>query len=134
MNSTLHIAMRCSDLEEASCFYRSFPNTKITRTYADRICLNFMKIQLVMHLEKLKEEEKNNQPYPFHFGINFHEKDDFDKVLKFLKQEKYDFSKNHRFKGSESEHYSLIIFDPFGNCIEFKHYLKPPKGINKYKN
>ena len=57
-------------------------------------CLNFMKIQLVMHLEKLKEEEKkNNQPYPFHFGINFHEKDDFDKVLKFFKARKIRFFK-----------------------------------------
>ena len=62
----------------------------------------------------------------------------FDKKIKLiLKQEKYDFSKNHRFKGSESEHYSLIIFDPFGNCIEFKHYLKKEAKhyfFNKYKN
>lgn len=125
--STLHVAIGCDNLEIAESFYSSFPNVEVTRRYHDRICLNFMRIQLVLHLEK-NYKKSINKIYPCHFGINFHFLSDFELLLNFLHKEGHEFQKHHRFSGSKSEHSSLTTFDPFGNCIEFKHYSSNPEG------
>ncbi|KTD21392.1 VOC family protein [Legionella londiniensis] len=121
-----HLAIPCSDLDEAQDFYINKLGCKLARRYHDRITVNFFGDQLVCHLAP---EEIDAQPkmYPRHFGITFVDKSKFDELHSKAKENKAHFFQDLfvRFPGRKEEHYTFFLQDPSNNLLEFKYYLDP---------
>ena len=75
-----HLAIPAADLDEAYAFYVTGLGCKLARRYDDRITLDFFGDQVVCHLSE--KWERDPQLYPRHFGVTFHDRDDFDRLLR----------------------------------------------------
>jgi extradiol dioxygenase family protein len=120
-----HLAIPARDLDQAQDFYVTKLGCHLARRYDDRITLDFFGDQVVCHLSD--EVEPAPKLYPRHFGVTFRERSDFDALL--LCVERRDlpvFRKcETRFEGSVEEHLTIVLEDPSGNLLEFKHYRDP---------
>ena len=125
-NNAFHLAIPCKDLDEVVEFYVTMLGCKLARRYADRITLDFFGDQVVCHLAPDKID-KNPQVYPRHFGITFHDRVEYDDLLRLLQIRKIPFfsGPSLRFEGTVEEHSTLCLLDPSNNILEFKHYRDP---------
>lgn len=121
-----HLAIPVRDLDEAFHFYVKQLGCKLARRYDDRITLDFFGDQVVCHLAP-DEIPLDVKLYPRHFGVTFHNKDDFDRLFKLCKVRKIKMltEPEKRFPGLVEEHLTMQLVDPSNNILEFKHYNDP---------
>lgn len=119
-----HVAIPCRDLDEAEDFYVKKLGCKLGRKYLDRITLNFFGSQLVCHLYPEKIDSVP-QMYPRHFGVIFHNKEDFDAVSELAKQQKLEFVQEmtRKRQGEAAEQLNFYLKDPSNNIMQFKLFL-----------
>ncbi|HEY9242463.1 MAG TPA: VOC family protein [Streptosporangiaceae bacterium] len=121
-----HIAIPARDLDEAEAFYNTLMGCQVARRYPDRITFNFFGDQLVCHYSP-DDQVTDPKPYPRHFGITFRAREDFDALLRLVEIRKVPVFQpaQLRFEGSAEEHRTVMLLDPTGNLLEFKHYQDP---------
>ncbi|ATL65682.1 VOC family protein [Nocardia terpenica] len=124
-HDAFHLAIPARDLDEAEQFYVRGLGAKLARRYDDRITLDFFGDQVVCHLSDRIDPDP--RLYPRHFGVTFHERADFDRLLRLVRlRELAVFSPvSTRFEGTAEEHLTVVLRDPSNNLLEFKHYLDP---------
>jgi extradiol dioxygenase family protein len=121
-----HLAIPARDLGDTSHFYNKLLGCQISRQYPDRITFNFFGDQLVCHLAP-DEPEPEPKLYPRHFGVTFRDKADFAALLRLVELRKVPVFQQVqlRFEGTAEEHSTVVLRDPTGNLLEFKHYADP---------
>lgn len=121
-----HLAIPARDLDATAHFYNRQLGCRIARRYPDRITFDFFGDQLVCHHAP---DEPVVQPrlYPRHFGIAFRDGADFDLLVRLVELRKVPvFAEvGVRFEGTVEEHRTVVLRDPTGNLLEFKHYADP---------
>lgn len=125
-NNVFHLAIPCADLDAAFDFYVTKLGCKLARRYADRITLDFFGDQVVCHhSDKIDREPAM---YPWHFGITFRERAEFDALLKLARERGLPFFHEPmtRLEGKIEEHPTFLLRDPSNNLLEFKYYFDPP--------
>lgn len=117
-----HLAIPSHDLDAAQEFYVSGLGCKLARRYPDRITLDFFGDQVVCHLSDRIETKP--ELYPRHFGVTFRERADWDRLVRLAEVRNLQFFEKPftRFEGMVEEHSSVVLEDPSGNLLEFKHY------------
>lgn len=141
--NAFHIAVPCTDLDEAIKFYNEKLGLKLARKYPDRVTFDFFGDQLVCHLNPSGISDNKN-PYPRHFGITFSNRKEFDSFIKLLRLreielldpitefdwqdsvEDIDYSVSKigtRFENMPEKHLTVFLSDPFNNILEFKYYF-----------
>jgi hypothetical protein len=143
-SNVFHLAIPCTDLDEAVKFYNEKLGLKLARRYPDRVTFDFFGDQLVCHLNP-SGISANKNPYPRHFGITFGDKKNFYSFVKLTKERNIDLlnpvtefdwqdevhkDKNSseskigvRFENMPEEHLTIFLSDPFNNILEFKYYF-----------
>jgi len=118
-----HLAIPAHDLDEAQHFYVNKLGCHLARRYDDRITIDFFGDQVVCHLSE-RSEDGPLHLYPRHFGITFRSRSDFDALLFLVEVRHLEVFApcEPRFKDLVEEHLSVVLVDPSGNLIEFKHY------------
>jgi extradiol dioxygenase family protein len=121
-----HLAIPVTDLAATERFYVDLLGCRLARRYADRITLDFFGDQLVCHLTPDYEPGAVTL-YPRHFGVTFRDGADFDALLRLVDLRAVTVFQNEqvRFAGLVEQHRTVVLRDPTGNVIEFKHYLDP---------
>ncbi|HEV7207423.1 MAG TPA: VOC family protein [Mycobacteriales bacterium] len=123
-----HLAIPAHDLDQAYGFYVEGLGCKLARRYPDRITLDFFGDQLVCHLSAEPVPDAAEQDlYPRHFGVTFHDRGDLDRLLDLCHLRKIPFFREPalRFAGLVEEHTTVVLRDPSANLLEFKHYRDP---------
>ena len=123
-----HLAIPSHDLDEAYAFYVEGLGCHLARRYPDRITLDFFGDQVVCHLHATAVPAADQQDlYPRHFGVTFHDRADLDRLLHLCRVRKLEVFREPatRFEGLVEEHTTLVLRDPSGNLLEFKHYPDP---------
>ncbi|HEX3393092.1 MAG TPA: VOC family protein [Acidimicrobiales bacterium] len=119
-----HLAIPATDLDLAQDFYVTLLGCHLARRYDDRITVDFFGDQLVCH--RCDDDEGENQPglYPRHFGVTFRQRSDFDALVDLVRARRIPMFRDvePRFQGRVEEHVTLVLRDPSGNFLEFKHY------------
>ena len=123
-----HLAVPVDDLDAASTFYGSVLNLEQGRSADTWIDWNLHGHQLVTHLAPARAERSSNPvdghdvPVP-HFGLiltipQFHE------VAQRLREAGTAFviEPYVRFQGETGEQWTMFLFDPAGNAMEFKAF------------
>lgn len=127
--NTFHLAIPSHDLDAAFRFYVEGLGCHLARRYDDRITVDFFGDQLVCHLmsEAVPVESDDLDLYPRHFGITFHDRSDFDALLRLVELRKLPTFRQAvtRFAGLVEEHTTVVLRDPSDNLLEFKHYVDP---------
>lgn len=125
-HDAFHLAIPARDLDEAVEFYVGRLGCKLARRYPDRITLDFFGDQVVCHLSP-GYDPGPPQLYPRHFGVTFAAAADFDALLRLADLRKVDVFApvSVRFEGMVEEHRTVVLVDPSGNLLEFKHYRDP---------
>jgi extradiol dioxygenase family protein len=120
-----HLAIPVRDLDEAHHFYVEQLGCKLARRYPDRITLDFFGDQLVCHLSDAWDRDPDL--YPRHFGVTFHARADFDRMVNLAQRRCVPFLREvqTRFEGLVEEHLTFVLRDPSNNLLEFKHYRDP---------
>jgi uncharacterized protein len=119
-----HLAIPARDLDEAVDFYVTQLGCHLARRYDDRITLDFFGDQVVCHLSP-DHDPAPPDLYPRHFGITFRHRSDYDDLLRLVDQRglKVYRPNQGRFVGLVEEHETIVLADPSGNLLEFKHYV-----------
>ena len=128
IRDAFHLAIPVHDLDAAFDFYVAGLGCKLARRYADRITLDFFGDQVVCHLTEMPVPMAEDQDlYPRHFGVTFAQRDDFDRLLHLCEVRKLEVFREPvaRFGGMVEEHTTVVLRDPSGNLLEFKHYADP---------
>ena len=123
-----HLAIPSHDLDRAYAFYVEGLGCHLARRYPDRITLDFFGDQVVCHLHEMTVPDPAVQDlYPRHFGVTFHDRADLDRLLHLCQVRKLDVFREPatRFEGMVEEHTTVVLRDPSGNLLEFKHYVDP---------
>jgi len=125
-DDVFHLAIPARDLAEAEHFYSGLLGCLIARRYDDRITFNFFGDQIVCH-HAPDEPIVDPELYPRHFGVTFHSAADYDSLLRLIEIRKVPVfqPEQRRFEGAVEEHRTIVLIDPTGNLLEFKHYLDP---------
>jgi hypothetical protein len=127
MNPILfHLAFPVSNIPDTKAFYAEGLGCRVGRENSKSVILDLYGHQLVAHVtdEPLKPQRG---VYPRHFGLVFTAEADWEalreraeaKHLCFYQQPK------RRFPGTELEHRTFFLEDPFYNLLEFKFYCHP---------
>lgn len=119
-----HLAFPVGNIPQAKEFYVEGLGCVLGRETDRSIILNLGGHQLVGHLTQPLPSAQAGI-YPRHFGLIYPlfkdwqalEQRAINRGLAFHQRSK------RRFAGEITEHYSLFLVDPFGNLLEFKHYV-----------
>jgi extradiol dioxygenase family protein len=124
VGNAFHLAIPARDLDEAQDFYVTQLGCHLARRYDDRITLDFFGDQVVCHLSPDYDPGPTDL-YPRHFGITFRHRSDYDDLLRLVEQRglKVYRPTQGRFVGLVEEHETIVLQDPSGNLLEFKHYI-----------
>jgi uncharacterized protein len=126
-HDAFHLAIPARDLAETEYFYVTLLGCKLARRYPDRITLDFFGDQVVCHLSPDEPVVEEPHLYPRHFGVTFRNAEDFDALLRLVEIRNVPVFRKveHRFAGLVEEHRTVVLLDPTGNLLEFKHYADP---------
>ena len=124
-----HLAVPAHDLDLAHAFYVEGLGCHLARRYPDRITLDFFGDQLVCHLTADLDvpDPERQDLYPRHFGVTFRRRAALDRLVHLARLRKLPFFAEPatRFAGRAEEHTTVVLRDPSGNLLEFKHYPDP---------
>jgi uncharacterized protein len=123
-----HIAFPVGNIPETKGFYVDGLGCGLGRESDQSVILNLGGHQLVAHVVAHDSEALRPQVsiYPRHFGLVFGTEAEWQafydrargKHLKFRQQAR------RRFVDLPLEHLTFFLEDPFGNLLEFKHYVR----------
>lgn len=121
-HKVFHLAIPCKDLDETVEFYEKL-GCRLARRYDDRVTFNFFGDQVVCHLSP-GAIDLSPKMYPRHFGMTFADKEEFDRIHEFAKEQGLPFFQKpmKRFEGRREEHVTFFLMDPANNLLEFKWY------------
>jgi uncharacterized protein len=127
MNPTLfHLAFPVNDIAQTKVFYADGLGCEVGRENATSVILNLYGHQLVAHItdEPLAQQVGI---YPRHFGLVFTQVADWEELLERSHRNHLRFYQQpkQRFIGSQLEHRTFFLQDPFHNLLEFKFYQHP---------
>lgn len=127
MNPTLfHLAFPVGNIPDTKAFYAAGLGCRVGRENSKSVILDLYGHQLVAHVtdEPLKPQRG---VYPRHFGLVFTAEADWDALRERAVQQQLCFYQQpkRRFPGTELEHYTFFLEDPFYNLLEFKFYCYP---------
>ena len=115
-----------NDLDEAIEYYVEGLDCGLVRRYPERATLNFFGDQLVVHRNPGKVES-SPEVYPRHFGIIFHDRARYARVLELARSRGLPFLEEPliRCEGAVEENETFYLLDPSNNVLEFKAYRNP---------
>jgi extradiol dioxygenase family protein len=121
--NAFHLAIPSHDLDAAYAFYVDGLGCHLARRYADRITLDFFGDQVVCHLCEMDVVDPTDL-YPRHFGVTFEQAGEYEDLLRLVALRKLPLFHQSalRFEGLVEEHRTVVLQDPSGNLLEFKHY------------
>lgn len=124
--NAFHLAIPARDLDEAQDFYVTRLGCHLARRYDDRITLDFFGDQVVCHLTP-DHDPGPLALYPRHFGVTFARRQEYEDLLRLIEGRglKVFRPSQLRFEGLIEEHETVVLEDPSGNLLEFKHYRDP---------
>ncbi|UIE40031.1 VOC family protein [Leptodesmis sichuanensis] len=127
MHPTLfHLAFPVGNIPDTKAFYAEGLGCRVGRENARSVILDLYGHQLVAHVtdEPLKPQRG---VYPRHFGLIFTAEADWEALLERAKEQHLCFYQQpkRRFPGTELEHRTFFLEDPFYNLLEFKFYCHP---------
>lgn len=127
MNPTLfHLAFPVSNIPDTKAFYAEGLGCRVGRENSKSVILDLCGHQLVAHVtdEPLKPQRG---VYPRHFGLVFTAEADWEALRERAEQKHLCFYQQpkNRFPGTELEHRTFFLEDPFYNLLEFKFYCYP---------
>ncbi len=119
-----HIAFPVGNIPETKTFYVDGLGCDLGRESPQSVILNLGGHQLVAHVSETLVPQPSI--YPRHFGLVFATEAEWQayydraraKHLKFRQQAR------RRFVDLPLEHLTFFLEDPFGNLLEFKHYVR----------
>ena len=119
-----HIAFPVGNIPDTKTFYIDGLGCSLGRESPQSVIMNLEGHQLVAHVSQDLVPQKGI--YPRHFGLVFGAEAEWQafyeraraKHLKFREQAR------KRFPGLPLEHLTFFLEDPFGNLLEFKHYVR----------
>jgi extradiol dioxygenase family protein len=126
--SQFHLAFPVTDLDEARAFYGGVlgcPEGRCSDVYVD---FDFYGHQIVAHITRDARPRSasvfdgHEVPVP-HFGLNL-DAGSWHALAARLKQHDVRFAEepHQRLAGQLGQHFTMFIFDPFGNALEFKSF------------
>ena len=123
-NHIFHLAIPTISINLAIEFYQKKLNFSIGRIHEDRVTFNVWDDQLVCHLVKLEEIDKEASFYPRHFGFTFSDRKEFYDFYKDISkfEDQIYIKLQKRWPGKIEEHDFFALRDPSSNFIEFKFY------------
>ena len=132
MISQFHLAFPVRDLSEARDFYVGILGCREGRVTWNHIDLDMFGHHVVAHLvpggprdAAPSEFDGHEVPVP-HFGVNL-SYDDWRALAERLKRSPARFREypHMRLVGQVGEHYSMFVYDPSNNALEFKAFRNP---------
>ncbi|MEB3292614.1 MAG: VOC family protein [Synechococcales bacterium] len=123
MQTIFHVAFPIADLEQAKQFYVQGLGCQLGRENRHSLILNLGGHQLVGHLAT--ELTPQAGIYPRHFGLILTTEADWQTLCDRAQahQLKFREAPKRRFSGTDLEHVTFFLEDPFYNLLEFKYYL-----------
>jgi uncharacterized protein len=119
-----HLAFPVGNLPETKQFYVAGLGCELGRESKHSLILNLGGHQLVAHVS---QEAWMVQAgiYPRHFGLVFSARQDWQALYDRAQVQQLKFREmaRVRFVGTSLEHSTFFLEDPFGNVLEFKHYV-----------
>lgn len=127
MNPILfHLAFPVGNIPDTKVFYAEGLGCRVGRENFKSVILDLYGHQLVAHVtdEPLKPQRG---VYPRHFGLVFTGENDWEALRERAEQKQLCFYQQPklRFPGTELEHRTFFLEDPFYNLLEFKFYCYP---------
>jgi uncharacterized protein len=124
MNRILfHLAFPVNNIADTKKFYVEGLGCEAGRESPNSLIMNLAGNQIVAHVT---QEPLTPQKgiYPRHFGLIFAEEADWEAMLERAQQQQLNFYQQarRRFEGSQLEHRTFFLEDPFYNMLEFKYY------------
>ncbi len=119
-----HLAFPVDNLPETKQFYVEGLGCDPGRESKHSLILNLGGHQLVAHVSQ-EAGVLQASIYPRHFGLVFPERSDWQALYDRAQAQNLKFREmaRVRFVGTSLEHSVFFLEDPFGNLLEFKHYV-----------
>jgi uncharacterized protein len=126
MNSCFHLAFPVTDLAIARQFYVEGLGCSAGRQSPSSLILNLGGHQIVAHLTR-EPGPLQQGIYPRHFGLIFAQETEWEALCQRAIQGNLTFYQppRERFRGTDLEHRTFFLSDPFQNLLEFKYYRNP---------
>ncbi len=121
-----HVAFPVGNLLETKQFYVTGLGCDLGRESKSSLILNLGGHQLVGHVSQ-EAWVVQAGIYPRHFGLVFATQADWQALYDRAQAQQLKFREmaRIRFVGTSLEHSTFFLEDPFGNLLEFKHYVYP---------
>jgi extradiol dioxygenase family protein len=121
-----HLAFPVHDLEATEQWYVEGLGCRRGRRSGEAIVLDLGGHQLVAHRVSSSLPAQNGL-YPRHFGLVFASRAELDALEARARRQglRLGGEPRNRFPGTPLEHRSVVLIDPSGNWLEFKHYSDP---------
>lgn len=121
-----HLAFPVGNLPETKQFYGEGLGCDLGRESKHSLILNLGGHQLVAHVSQ-EAWVVQAGIYPRHFGLVFSKHQDWQALYDRAQAQRLKFREmaRIRFVGTSLEHSTFFLEDPFGNLLEFKHYVYP---------
>jgi len=130
-----HLAFPVGDIPQTKIFYVEGLGCTPGRETPRSLILNFYQHQLVAHVTLEIHPQKGI--YPRHFGLVFATESEWHELYQRAQAHQLAFYQEAklRFPDSPLEHRTFFLVDPFGNLLEFKHYIDPEAifGCQEYR-
>ncbi|PSC70860.1 Glyoxalase Bleomycin resistance Dihydroxybiphenyl dioxygenase [Micractinium conductrix] len=134
-----HLAIPVHSIEEARRFYTDVLGSYEGRSAARWQDFNFYGHQVVAHLVDGYQAQRSHNavdgdPVPVpHFGLAL-STEQFHSLADRLRaaEVKFELEPHLRFKGQPGEQWTMFLFDPSGNALEFKAMTDPGNLFAKY--
>jgi uncharacterized protein len=119
-----HLAFPVGNLSETKHFYIEGLGCELGRESKHSLILNLGGHQLVAHVSQ-EAGVMQAGIYPRHFGLVFATQADWQALYDRAQAQQLKFRETARirFVGTSLEHSTFFLEDPFGNLLEFKHYV-----------
>jgi uncharacterized protein len=121
-----HLAFPVGNLSETKLFYVERLGCELGRESKHSLILNLGGHQLVAHVSQ-EAWVVQAGIYPRHFGLVFTTREAWQELYDRAQAQNLKFRETARvrFVGTSLEHSTFFLEDPFGNLLEFKHYVYP---------
>lgn len=119
-----HLAFPIGNIPQTKEFYVVGLGCTVGRVTDRSIILGLYGHQLVGHITTPLPQPQVGI-YPRHFGLIFPELQQWEEIHHRAVAQQLTFRQlaKQRFAGEITDHYSFFLTDPFGNLLEFKHYV-----------
>ncbi len=129
-----HLSIPCRDLDATQRWYVEGLGCSAGRRSEQALILELGGHQLVaQRLPAGRSEPAQPGIYPRHFGLVFASAQPWQELLQRARAQGLQFGiePKCRFAGEPLEHHTFFLIDPYGNWLEFKHYLDAEAALGR---